>query len=154
MTYFNQVTNPKKEMIIRIVKRPKGLILGCTNYDCFIYKESKFGVMMNQILVMFEQDSMYQRELYIVPNKSIKQGFIIEAGKNVPWFHDQYYNWSTELDETEEFIQNTLEQFKLDTTSLPTNAHENPKESNRSTGDDTDNPKTNSKGSRRTRKAP
>lgn len=86
MTYFNEVTNPKKALITRIVLRPKGLILCTKDYDCFLFKDNKKAVALYEVFELFKKHVDIQVQLWIHPDKSTKLGFDVVPGDAIKWF--------------------------------------------------------------------
>jgi len=86
MVYFNQTTNPKKQLIDRVVFRPKGLILVTEAYDCFMYKESAMCQSLMDLIEFYKEHESEQLELWVYPNKKKKSGYTIEFGKPIRWY--------------------------------------------------------------------
>lgn len=95
MAYFNQVTNPKKQLVISLVYRPKGIILVTNDYDCFIYNDNKTAIGLKELLEFYKNNESEQRELWIHPNKQTKLGFKVEFGQPIHWY---FYNSKASID--------------------------------------------------------
>lgn len=86
MTYFNEVTNPKKGLVIKILLRPKGIILCTEEYDCFLFKNNSKALELYQVFELFKEHPDIQKEFWVHPNKKKKIGFEILFGNPIKWF--------------------------------------------------------------------
>jgi predicted site-specific integrase-resolvase len=89
MPYFNEVTNPKKALITRIVLRPKGIILCTKDYDCFLFKDNKKAIALYQVLELFQKHTEVQVQLWVHPDKNTKIGFEVLPGDAIKWFFSE-----------------------------------------------------------------
>ena len=111
MTYFNELTSPKEQLVNKIVYRPKGLILSTNEYDCFLWKESKICKGLKKLIQHFESNESDQRGLIIKPNKSTKIGFDIEFGEPMKWYfyEDKATTTAESVEEEIDFIKDLMQ---------------------------------------------
>lgn len=121
MPYFNEITNPKKALITRIVLRPKGLILCTQDYDCFLFKDNKKAVALYEVFELFKKHNDIQVQLWIHPNKSTKLGFEVLPGEAIKWF---FYENEITLEPKEPEEEAVLSQIKALITIFPKDLEE------------------------------
>ena len=106
MTYINELTNPKKAAVTKLLPRPKGLIIATEQYDCFLYKDNKLCKKLMELYSYFRSNPEEQCTLYVVPDKKVKVGFKIELGDAFKWFmyESKLQTFPDEEDDVTDFI--------------------------------------------------
>lgn len=104
MTWFNEVENPKKQVVKKVVCKDKGLILETCTYSAFIFKSSKLYNQLMEALTVFASSGT-GIELEIVPDQSDKFGFVVKPsskGHMQEWFYNPTSaTYSNELESLE-----------------------------------------------------
>jgi len=80
MAWINEIKNPQKAQIITIKAVEKGLLLYTTEYEAFLWKNSKIAKDLLEALMVWTDGEHVGYELFVVPNKATKLGFEIQMG--------------------------------------------------------------------------
>jgi len=83
MTWLNEYQDPKPEAVITVKVKPKGLILECMNYDCFLWKSDAFFKLIIAALNTSIKEGTPISQMIITKATNEKRGYTITPNKKV-----------------------------------------------------------------------
>jgi hypothetical protein len=98
MTWFNEIKKPQRCKVISFKITPKGMILYTSDYEIFLWANSKACKDLTAALHFWVEEDNKGYEIFIVPNPETKLGFDFELGNELTYFHEDNL-WS--IDENE-----------------------------------------------------
>lgn len=111
MAWFNEVDNPKKMPVKKVVIRDKGLILETAMYSAYVFKSSKLHLQLMQALEVFAASGTGV-VLEVFPDASEKYGFTVRPnpkGEMQEWFYNSTSgNYSNEFEDGSNPFLSTL----------------------------------------------